>query len=102
MSFPKIDITLERTLKEVQTKFKDKFGTDISLRQVYLIIAIQEELTTNAVFTGKGIRLPNIGKFGITAKKSKYMTTEDIQKQEHLQTNGCLIQTCLADDTIGY
>ena len=99
MANEKMDIVLQSALKKVQVKFEQKYGQKVSLKQLYIIISIQNELTQNAIFTGRGIRLPNVGVFGISSRKSRYLTEEQIAMQSRLQTNSCLIE---ANSDIGY
>ena len=99
MNTSKQDIVFQSVLKDLQSKFEKKFNTKISLKQLLVIIEIQNELVGNAVYTGQGIRLPNLGKFQISPKKSAHLGMEQIEKQQRLQTSGSLIP---ADYAIGY
>jgi nucleoid DNA-binding protein len=93
---------IDKILVEIQKEFKTKYSLDISMEQIKLIVSVQNKLTANAVYTGKGIRLPNLGKLVIPAYKKKKMTDKEIIEQHKLQTNACLINRMSVDYSIGY
>jgi hypothetical protein len=72
------------------------------MEQLRLIINLQDKLVSNAVFTGKGIKLPNLGKFVIPNYNKVKMTDEQVVEQHKLQSSSCLINRIQADYTIGY
>jgi nucleoid DNA-binding protein len=96
------DKIMQSVLLELQQKYKLKYDEDITLKQLRLIVEVQAELMGNSIYTGEGIKLPNLGKFFISPKKSKNLTFEEVERQRQLQTSASLVGYQAADAEIGY